>query len=142
MVTSRFQLGLIATLAVGLGFSLASSNAIGYPAGVAVSLGSNPVWSTGGTPATSAVVASPVGEDLIITDFVVGGPNSYWHRVVFTLGDGTILAGFVATGARPTIVNFESGIRIPAGDTLTMSFSCYTGRTDYRYTLSGYHAQS
>jgi hypothetical protein len=32
MVTSRFQLGLIATLAVGLGFSLSSSEAIGYPA--------------------------------------------------------------------------------------------------------------
>jgi len=141
MVTSRFQLGLIATLAVGLGFSLSSSEAIGYPAGAAVSLGANPVWSTGGAPATSAVVASPVGEDLIITDFVVGGPNSYWNRVEFTLSDGTVLAGFSSTGVRPTNVNFESGIRVPAGDSLTMSFECYSGREHFRYTLSGYYAQ-
>ena len=141
MQTSRFQLGLIATLAVGLGFSLSSSEAVGYPAGAAVSLGANPVWSTGGTPATSAVVASPVGEDLIITDFVMGGSNTYWHRVEFTLSDGTVVAGFSSTGVRPNTVNFESGIRVPAGDTLTMSFECYSGRGDFRYTLSGYHAQ-
>jgi hypothetical protein len=49
MVTSRFQLGLIATLAVGLGFSLSSSEAIGYPAGPVVSLGANPIVSVGGT---------------------------------------------------------------------------------------------
>ena len=49
MQTSRFQLGLIATLAVGLGFSLASSDAVGYPAGAAVSMGTNPLWAKGGT---------------------------------------------------------------------------------------------
>ena len=35
MQSSRFQLGLIATLATGLGFSVASSDAVGYPAGAA-----------------------------------------------------------------------------------------------------------
>jgi hypothetical protein len=139
MVTSRFQLGLIATLAVGLGFSLSSSDAIGYPAGAAVSLGSNPVWSTGGTPAASAVVASPVGKDLIITDFVAGGTNGY-HRVVLMLSDGTILAGFGAN-VGVSNVNFESGIRVPAGDTLTMTFASNYSRSDFRYTLSGYYAQ-
>jgi hypothetical protein len=49
MQTSHFQLGLIATLAVGLGFSLASSNAVGYPAGSAISFHNNPVVSIGGT---------------------------------------------------------------------------------------------
>ena len=48
MQTSRFQLGLIATLAVGLGFSLSSSDAVGYPAGPAVSLGTNPIWNEAG----------------------------------------------------------------------------------------------
>ena len=49
MQTSRFQLGLIATLAVGLGFSLSSSEAVGYPSGPSVSLGSNPLWTRAGT---------------------------------------------------------------------------------------------
>ena len=47
MQTSRFQLGLIATLAVGLGFSLSSSEAVGYPSGAAVSMGANPVPELG-----------------------------------------------------------------------------------------------
>ena len=140
MVTSRFQLGLIATLAVGLGFSLASSEAVGYPAGAAVSLGVNPVWSTGGTPLATQVLASPVGTDLIITDFVVGGTSGY-HRVSFTLSDGTIVGGFGADSGEVTNVNFESGIRVPAGDTLTMSFISYYSRNDFRYTVSGYYAQ-
>ena len=44
MQTSRFQLGLIAALAMGLGLALSSSPAIGYPAGAAVSFGANPLW--------------------------------------------------------------------------------------------------
>jgi hypothetical protein len=140
MQTSRFQLGLIATLAVGLGFSLSSSEAVGYPAGAAVSLGANPVWSTGGTPSATQVVASPVGKDLIITDFVVGG-NSGYQRVSFTLSDGTIVGGFGSNSSEATIVNFESGIRVPAGDTLTMTFASYHARTDFRYSVSGYYAQ-
>ena len=44
MHTSHFQLGLIAALAVGLGFSLASTDAVGYPAS-AVSYGESPVVS-------------------------------------------------------------------------------------------------
>jgi hypothetical protein len=47
MVTSRFQLGLIATLAIALGFTLASSEAVGYPAGSAVSFHENPVVAIG-----------------------------------------------------------------------------------------------
>ncbi len=48
MADSRFQTTLITALALGLGFTLASSNAVGYPAGAAVSLGSNPVASFAG----------------------------------------------------------------------------------------------
>ena len=75
MVTSRFQLGLIATLAVGLGFSLSSSEAIGYPAGAAVSLGANPVWSSAGRlesgeGSRELVVVAPE-KDLVITDVVL-----------------------------------------------------------------------
>ena len=40
--------GLVAILALGLGLSLASSRAIGYPAGAAVSMGANPLFAKGG----------------------------------------------------------------------------------------------
>ena len=70
MHTSRFQLSLIATLAVGLGFSLSSSQAVGYPAGAAVSLGANPLWSHGGmSNASSAVIfTAPADKDMVLTD--------------------------------------------------------------------------
>ena len=45
MQTSRFQLALISALSIGLGLSLATTDAVGYPAGSAVSLGANPVFS-------------------------------------------------------------------------------------------------
>ena len=74
MQTSRFQLGLIATLAVGLGFSLSSSEAVGYPAGAAISMGENPVWSIGNEVASGTPVELdleiPDGQIAIISDLV------------------------------------------------------------------------
>jgi hypothetical protein len=71
---------------------------------------------------------------------VVGGTSGY-HRVAFTLSDGTIVGGFAASSGDITTVNFESGIRVPAGDTLTMNFNSYYSRSDFSYTISGYYAQ-
>ena len=71
MADARFQTTLIAALALGLGFTLSSSNAIGYPAGAAVSLGSNPVASFAGEidgTASTSLVSVPLGSDFIVTD--------------------------------------------------------------------------
>ena len=69
MQTSRFQLGLMATLALGLGFSLASSDAVGYPAG-SVSMGANPVLSVGGvvSSTTDDLFTAPADQDVVVTD--------------------------------------------------------------------------
>ena len=48
MHNSSFQIVFVAILAGGLGYSIASGRAQGYPAGAAVSLSSNPVVSAGG----------------------------------------------------------------------------------------------
>ena len=79
MQTSRFQLGLIAVLALSLGTALSSSQAVGYPAGVAVSAGTNPVTSGGGqlsiayaSSASSTLVTAPADHDLVITDLYLG----------------------------------------------------------------------
>jgi hypothetical protein len=145
MQTSRFQLGLIATLAIGLGFSLSSSDAIGYPAGGAVSLGTNPVWSTGGTPIEgSVVVATATDGDLVITDFDVTGETSSWFRVALRLTDGTVVADYAMTDAHSNgglHRGYESGIRVPQGDSLTLDFDSYYSESSFRYTLTGYTAQ-
>ncbi len=52
MQDNRFQSTLVTVLAIGFGaasaFAISSQTAQGYPVGVAVSYGANPVWSAGG----------------------------------------------------------------------------------------------
>ena len=145
MVTSRFQLGLIAALAVGLGFSLSSSQAIGYPAGGTVSLGTNPVWSIGGDMGSgSHTVVTADGGDLIITDISLSASLSGYWRMKLHLSDGTGLAYHSGENlnTRPLNRTFSSGLRIPQGDSLTVNWeAAYGGHPEYRYTFSGYYAQ-
>jgi len=144
MVASRFQLGLIATLAVGLGFSLASSEAIGYPAGASVSMGSNPVWSSGGQLVSGPqVVATAEGGDLIITDISFGANDNGWWRADFTLADATLLAAFRGQDLHTINMarSMESGIRVPEGEELSLVWGSGGGASNFAYTLSGYYAQ-
>jgi len=144
MQTSSFQLGLIATLAVGLGFSVASSEAVGYPAGAAVSMGSNPVWSTGGQMVDgSQIVATAESGDLIITDISLGSDDNGGWRASFSLSDGALVAAFRGYNLYTSHMNrtFESGVRVPQGEDLTLVWSSSGSPSNYVYTLSGYYAQ-
>jgi hypothetical protein len=140
MQTSRFQLGLIATLAVGLGFSLSLSDAIGYPAS-AVSLGTNPVWSVGGTPSSTEILTAPADQDMIITDVHFANTDGSWLRLEMHTS-GTYVAGFSSDDTSDrTVASLRSGIRVPAGQALTMNFEAHYGLGSSRYTVSGYYAQ-
>ncbi len=141
MQTSRFQLGLVATLAIGLGFSLASTQAIGYPAGSAISTGSNPVWSIGGSPGATETLTAPSDQDMVITDVHLANTDGNWLRVHMH-HSGTSVAAFTSDGTTDrTKASLRSGIRVPAGETLNMSFEGYYGLSSARYTISGYYAQ-
>jgi hypothetical protein len=151
MQTTRFQLGLLATMAVALGLSLSSLPATGYPAGATVSLGSNPLWSEGGTIGSGTtdlpIVTAPADQALVVTDLLVSGEcNSCNVQVVLKAGSRTIgsvrlysyaTGGNYSSSPRWIGHSFSSGLVVPAGETLTMS------TTEYRidYTLSGYYAQ-
>ena len=164
MQTSRFQLGLIATLAIGLGFSLASSDAVGYPAGAAVSMGSNPVVSVGGLlsgSVTTSPMTAPAGTNLIINGIVLSAFDHYsacsgWSSVVLSVG-GSEVGRFVVGMSKPNgaytshesvvVINLPAGIRVPAGQTLNMQSipryydDCESNKIKIEYTLSGYYAQ-
>ena len=163
MQTSRFQLGLIATLAVGLGFSLSSSDAVGYPAGAAVSVGSNPVWSVGGgLDGVDSVIltTAPVDQRLIVTDIVVSAIDEIGtcagYGTVDVLVGGETRASVVTGLYRPqnnystykpaVEVDLESGIAVGPGDELRLTANQLRAEgcssdIDFRYTLSGYYAQ-
>jgi len=141
MQTSRFQLGLVSALAIGLGFSLSSSDAVGYPAASAISTGTNPVWSMGGEPSPTETITAPPDQDMVITDVYWSNTDGQWLRLEMSLPSGPV-AGFVSDGAndRPA-VSLRSGIRVPAGQTLTMNFEGYYGLASTKYTISGYYAR-
>ncbi len=150
MQTSHFQLGLIATLALGLGLSLSSASAIGYPAGAAVSMGSNPVWNAGGSALsdTVMVMAAPADQDLVVTDVVLTFACMYCSpRTQLVVGEGTTVASFryhqtkdyyddSMQSPHPVQHSFRSGLRVPAGETLYI-----TAEDEVDFTISGYHAQ-
>ena len=142
MQTSRFQLGLIATLAVGLGFSLSSSDAVGYPAGAVVSMGENPSWNATGEISGSGedtLVTAPIGQDAMVTDINLSA--SYGTQPVeLVLGDGTLVGKYRVRSGTAGDVNrsMTTGIRVPAGETLSVKYS--SGHSVY-YNVTGYYAQ-
>ncbi len=170
MQTSRFQLGLIATLSVGLGLALSSPMAIGYPAGSAVSYGANPVWSAGGTitgDGDAVLLTAPSDQAVVVTDIdlSISSPNGYCATVVsvglgnseatsvssadlgrFGLGMNRENYGF--TLYEPTYsTHLQSGAKVGPGDTLQLfsdvhwSYSCSTTEVSIHYMISGYYAQ-
>jgi len=158
MQTSRFQLGLIAALALSLGFSLASSEAVGYPAGAAVSVGANPVWSVGGTLVSgseeSVLTAGPT-QMAIVSDVVltVAGDCSEGMDIALETESGGAVASFtIASDSHggfnnytvwtPSSVShsFSSGLPVQSSEALIISRSG-GGSCDAKFTLSGYYAQ-
>lgn len=160
--TSGFQLGLIATLAMGLGFSLTSAQAIGYPAGAVVSSGSNPIRSatgpwdlTGPTDSESSVLAAPEDHDLVLTEVMVGltqNDQGCWASGRFQLKDSSgveiatipIHNGHMYNAQnQPTQLKFDSGIRVPAGAVIDVEWNfvvhnCSMNSYDLSYVMSGY----
>lgn len=176
MDPSRFHLlctiALAVLLGVALGKGVAIDDAVAYPAGPVISYGSNPVISVGGTlsPGESVnLLEAPADQDVIITDLhlsSLGGETSFsvdvwtgWLQFTFSRTDGTVLGvvGVARSGRggndnghqtfpSSEAVAMSSGIRIPAGQTLTLGV-VGTGRAGESdspaigaYLVSGYYA--
>jgi len=141
MQTSHFQLSLIALLAVALGASVSSSEAIGYPTASAISASSNPIWNVGGTPTSVETITAPSDQDIVITDIHFGSINAGWLKMQFELL-GEYVAGYAWDGTTDRYkVTMSSGIRIPAGETMTVRFDHTYSLSSTQYTLSGYYGR-
>jgi hypothetical protein len=169
MANERFQTTLIAALALGLGFTLSSSEAIGYPAGSAISLGVNPVVSFAGEiPGTGAasLVSVPEGRDFIVTDISLIAKsldNDCMDMIEAKLStDEADIAVYdmstrycYSSNCYSDGLNVNqalgSGLRVPAGSTLTLHSNLYNSFTyagcssarepAVKYTIAGYYAQ-
>jgi hypothetical protein len=147
MQSSRFQIVLIAALSMGLGVSLTTSVAVGYPAGSAVSTGANPVdsWAGNVSSTSTPVLTAPADQDLVITDVHLSCNSSCDTRVELRTSGDALVGNFWVSGGYGSSYDslsiqqaFSSGLRIPAGQTLNISNT--TGHS-VAYTLSGYQAQ-
>ena len=149
---------------MGLGYSLSSSTATGYPAS-SVSLVSNPVRSFAGnmdlasTMSKSSVLTAPDSDDLFLTDILVGLTSTGYdcdangHLELSDARTGITNAAIPVymsymhnANTDPTTILATSGIRIPANSAVhaqwTFSVQGFSsGNCDFRYTMSGYLAQ-
>ncbi len=168
MQTSHVQIGLIASLALGLGYTLSSTQAVGYPASSAISYGANPVWSAAGRLVhedAPVLISVPSDQDLIVTDVQLGMSDqdsdfNCMTKWTIDLLDGDDSFGTWAMqqyrhysdgdswtpGVDHIDSNYTSGLRIPAGTALTLTASklyemdC-TGDNFVHYNISGYYTQ-
>ncbi len=162
MQTSRLQLGLITTLSIALGLSLASPDAIGYPT-TAISLGTNPLFAEGGqlTGSTSTTVLTADEHTAVVSDLVLSiADNSYTCAANMHVNlsiDGRSVGQFEIGLSRPAgnfsqyapvvQIDLQSGIPVPPGEHLDMSVSqisqydCTDSVTELSYMMSGYFAQ-
>jgi hypothetical protein len=162
MESSRFSILLIALLSCSLGIALSSGPAIGYPAGAAVSHGTNPVRSGSGSmgissDATSSatLLSSTDQQQLIITDVLIGFVQQQNHcrgsgeaRIVGS--DGATYANIPVysttlgnASSHATQISTQSGFVIPQNTTVHVQW--YWGwnecsRSDFQlaYNLTGY----
>ena len=162
---------LSTVIALCLGMSLmyiyTNQKAVALPTS-SVGYGQNPVVAIGGTAysgETKTLFTAPSDQDIIVTDLVLSSysPMSCKrnHKSELILTSGAILGQFethssISRGSYSSSVGmsiqhaFSSGIRIPAGDSLTIfvtetgydGASC-GGSSSYgvRYMVSGYNAQ-
>ena len=155
---SRGSLALALIAGAALTALFTGQDAIGYPAGAVISAGNNPVVSKGGSMefdgSTATMVTAPADQDVVLTDLLVGmsahnnncfaeavgtiSTDSETEVAVFSLGRVAYSAG--------TSFKFESGIRVPAGESATLSLRsrylyCLSSNYEVHFTVSGYLAQ-
>jgi len=137
----------LATICTAIGWIVTSTPAEGHPAGMVVSTGTNPIVNVAGqlsSVAWVAVLSAPPTQDIVVTDLVfsandsgVGEPQLRLASSLDTVGRYFIVGGSYHGGGASHF-SLQTGIRIPAGDSLELNINT----TNYvNYSLSGYYAQ-
>lgn len=156
---------LTAALALALGVSatlvLKSRDAIGYPAGAVISLGTNPIVQAAGTAGalsgSALLFAAPAGQRIIVTDVVLTGhgydsQRNCNFRVGLDTGEAVRLASFQidTCDASDNSHNqtagsiqhaFSAGIPLEPGESLNIVWTYVNIGCDLDWTISGYQAE-
>lgn len=139
------------TLPIGicaiLAFLPAHNTAMAHPMTPVVSTGSNPIVNVAGRltdPGFVSVITAPADQDIVITDLIfsadisgAGEPELRLASTHATVARYWVFGGSYHSGG-PNHYALQTGIRIPAGDSLELNINT---TNDINYTMSGYYAQ-
>ena len=137
----------LAAICTAIGWIVTSTPAEGHPTGMVVSTGTNPIVNVAGQLSSAAwvtVLSAPPAQDIVVTDLVfsanhsgAGEPQLRLASSLDTVGRYFIFGGSYHGGGASHF-SLQTGIRIPAGDSLELNINT----TNYvNYSLSGYYAQ-
>ena len=129
-----------------LGLSLSPTLSHAHPTTAAISTGTNPIVNVAGQRREYGlfeIIAAPEGQDIVITDVVFSADSSGAGEPMLKLGSGAVVGryfifGGTYHGGGPAHFALQTGIRIPAGDTLLMETNTSNA---INYSFSGYYAQ-
>jgi hypothetical protein len=161
MASSQSHIVLIALLSAGLGALVSSSPASGYPAGAAVSAGSNPIRSGTGelyipsSASSGTIISSTADQELVITDIMVGFYQKADHcrgtgMVRLRGSHGTLYASIPVysstlsnASSQSSQISASSGFQIPTDTSIHIEWEwgwkeCDGSHYSLAYNLTGY----
>ena len=121
-----------------------------------VSIGSNPLLSWAGqlTYSSNTIAGTaPSGQDVVLTDIILTTASfcgAHGYDVTLTTSSGTLIGQFRLSSEQANqsghhisnvIANLQSGLVVPAGESLSMATNHVYQDCKLNYTLSGYLAQ-
>ena len=121
-----------------------------------VSVGSNPLLSWAGqlTHSSSGIAGSaPTGQDVVLTDIILTTASfcgAHGYDVTLTTSSGDLIGQFRLSSqqasqsghyASNVIASLNSGLLVPAGESLSIATNHAYSDCKLNYTLSGYLAQ-
>jgi hypothetical protein len=137
---------LITTVFI-LTWTATTSPANGHPMGTVVSTGSNPIVNAAGQLSDHgfvSIMTAPADQDVVITDLVFSADHSGAGEPELRLAStGKVVGRYFIFGGSyhgggPTHIALQTGIKIPAGDSLELDINT---TNDVNYAISGYYAQ-
>ena len=143
----KFLTSIGCAFVLGLAFSIPQAIGLGTPA---VDMGSNPVFSFGGSAFTGSsgfsrsVVTAPTDKDMRITDLQISAccdNNAYGANVSLVTASGQTLGSWNVNRNTILTTNMESGLLLPAGEELIINGYRNNYSVTVYYTISGQYVR-
>ena len=138
---------VVTSLLITTGLFLPVANGLGTPS---VQLGSNPVFNYAGSgyvPGvgfSQVIATAPTNMDMRITDIQLSSccdGSGYGSNVTLTTSSGTVIGRWSVNRNTSIVISMESGLIVPAGESVTLSAERNNSNVYVYYTFSGQYVR-